>query len=609
MQNWIKSISPSSGIAGTHTVSVTVNAHTGRVNRTKTLTASVSSTAPGLGSNTATINVTQKGAPAFSITKVVKKSSPSTPISKDADGYNIANIEAVGDQIIITGTSNLKDLEVTSATGFVDLKKVLVANGSTVTGWDGQVNVAIPDDPGASNAYSFTLTVTLPNNKSTVAKTFKFTLGAEINSTSFTVTQKAGAKVWGIPTITSLTYPTTILPAGGGNTGYPTVVYSQVYTWNGVSGSGETNNVTVKTDSIPSGTTFAFSNNITAPMISMDHNAGTGVVTVASAGTDVSSNNLLGGKMTATITVNGRTSAKSENVDIYRKANTRTVGDIVWLLVPKVMSTTVGTYTEKKVPASGDTAFSYDSYVEWYNNTSPVGEEFAKCKQTISFESGSTGTITDKKVTDLNPDSYSKIVVTHSDDPTGGIPGLETTVTPEKVCHTFTITATGFDSKISTKSVAIKQVANSVSYTQIDDFTLSPIGTTTFPAEGSDLSKTVSATAKYYANYTSGSKVKKDPTVTFAEKAPVTGFSFNSINKTVTVAVNNTESPRGPYTIVATFSPIDSDPVKSVTKEFIFNQEANSQKLRVSPLSLTFEANTDLTKTITITASGDWTIS
>lgn len=89
--------------------------------------------------------------------------------------------------------------------------------------------------------------VTWTNNMSTSSRsvtTIKVsgtmsTSGTTFSKTGVTCAQSAGAKVYNTPTVTAYSYADF---AASGGTKSPTVTYSQVWTWNGVSGSGGTLN-------------------------------------------------------------------------------------------------------------------------------------------------------------------------------------------------------------------------------------------------------------------------------------------------------------------------------------------------------------------------------
>jgi hypothetical protein len=66
---------------------------------------------------------------------------------------------------VISGTANVKNLTIAGA-GIQVVGATI--NGTSVTGkWDGNTLVAIPDDPGASDAFAFNITVRLSGDSST----------------------------------------------------------------------------------------------------------------------------------------------------------------------------------------------------------------------------------------------------------------------------------------------------------------------------------------------------------------------------------------------------------------------------------------------------------
>ena len=94
-----------------------------------------------------TVSLVMKGAKEF-----ITLSSPDTVV----DEQRLA---------VISGTANVKNLTIAGA-GIQVVGATI--NGTSVTGkWDGNTLVAIPDDPGASDAFAFNITVRLSGDSST----------------------------------------------------------------------------------------------------------------------------------------------------------------------------------------------------------------------------------------------------------------------------------------------------------------------------------------------------------------------------------------------------------------------------------------------------------
>lgn len=80
--------------------------------------------------------------------------------------------------IVIKGTSNVKDLYYSSGTAQIVGAKV---NGSSVQGlWDGSTLVAVPNDPGATDAFTFEITVSVPGDYAGAIHTVTLSNGAGV---------------------------------------------------------------------------------------------------------------------------------------------------------------------------------------------------------------------------------------------------------------------------------------------------------------------------------------------------------------------------------------------------------------------------------------------
>jgi hypothetical protein len=145
--------SPSSGNAGTTKVTVTCPANEGRHSRRQALTLTSNQ-----GGQTATVNADQLGDSGFrEVTQwKISGSAQATP-SKTA--INAGTIGNSGGTIEIIGRSNLgllcSGLEFTQVLG----KPTLTANGASVN-----ITNPIPNDPGRTGPYPFTLTFQVPAN-------------------------------------------------------------------------------------------------------------------------------------------------------------------------------------------------------------------------------------------------------------------------------------------------------------------------------------------------------------------------------------------------------------------------------------------------------------
>lgn len=160
---WLN-LTPTSG-TGNADISNSASAHTGRLERNATVTITADGVADPI-----TYQVTQLPKDEF--------------VAFDAATFEAP--QTAGD-VTITGTSNSASLTF-SADAPVTVGTNYTAHGiSTVNGQ------AIQDDPGASEEYDFSATVTLPENTTvqSVDYTIKVTDGAGVEHT-FTVRQHAG---------------------------------------------------------------------------------------------------------------------------------------------------------------------------------------------------------------------------------------------------------------------------------------------------------------------------------------------------------------------------------------------------------------------------------
>lgn len=145
------------------------------------------------------------------------------------------------------------------------------------------------DDPDSSEI----LEMTIPENKTESSRGFNYiwTQDESNKKQNYTVTQAAGVKTYGTPTV----YLGNIadIPASGGTAATPTYTYSQLWGWNGKTNDGDT---------ISSGASVVWSENISG----------------SNLGTTVKARTKLGSR-TLTVTLNGKSGSAS--IDIYQAEN------------------------------------------------------------------------------------------------------------------------------------------------------------------------------------------------------------------------------------------------------------------------------------------------
>ena len=177
------------------------------------------------------------------------------------------------------------------------------------------------------------VTITVVNNKSTSTKSATITVSKSgYTSATIALSQSAGAKVYATPVISTYTYDKR--DAAGG-TLTPNLIYSQVWTWNGIANSGDT--ISGSTSSPATGVTIAAT--IPTPVTGASVAAATGIVTwAANQGTERSVT------VSLTITMNGKTSAAKTATATQLADAIDHYGDMV-----------INTFTVNKIPAAGGT--------------------------------------------------------------------------------------------------------------------------------------------------------------------------------------------------------------------------------------------------------------
>lgn len=197
------------------------------------------------------------------------------------------------------------------------------------------------DDPDSSEI----LEMTIPENKTESSRGFNYiwTQDESNKKQNYTVTQAAGVKTYGTPTV----YLGNIadIPASGGTAATPTYTYSQLWGWNGKTNDGGT---------ISSGASVVWSKNISG----------------SNLGTTVKARTKLGSR-TLTVTLNGKSGSAS--IDIYQAEN-------------KITNTTQGAW---KVSISANPS----TFTE-QGGTSQISAS-ARAPRTNTWSSGATNAASD----------------------------------------------------------------------------------------------------------------------------------------------------------------------------------------------------------------------
>lgn len=170
----------------------------------------------------------------------------------------------------------------------IDSYKQEIRNGH-IYGSQIPVSYKRTDDPDSSEI----LEMTIPENKTESSRGFNYiwTQDESNKKQNYTVTQAAGVKTYGTPTV----YLGNIadIPASGGTAATPPYIYSQLWGWNGKTNDGGT---------ISSGASVVWSENISGS------NLGTTVKAITKLGS-----------RTLTVTLNGKSGSAS--IDIYQAEN------------------------------------------------------------------------------------------------------------------------------------------------------------------------------------------------------------------------------------------------------------------------------------------------
>ena len=560
--SWVTVMTPSG--TGNGSSVIATNTYTGRVARSGEITGLTT------GGASDKVSVTQSSKVEF--ISLTTPSSTTSPVS----------INKAGQSYTIEGKSNSATLKIYPVGGSIsDKNPVLSIEGKAVstTVWNGTDKVDVPNDPGKDAEYTFAITLTFPNNKTASKVTTNFYIGnsnASPKTANIVFEQAAGTKSYDEPVIKTFSYNRTTLNAAGTDSAEPTITYSQTWGWNDSTTDGGT---------ITTGGTVLYANSVAG-----SHMDSAGKVTAPSKGKIISGETTLA-TVTATVTLNGKTSKKSNAITITQVANSYTVGKIEWN-PNRLPSVAV-------IPASGGERKYSD--ISWSGTSTDI-----KCTQTLTFTSTDTITITDRDGYEVTGgDTYEPIALS-SNTVTAATRG--TTVGPEKTVGTLTITATGATSAIgvvSTKSrtLEVKQAANTATYGTVTIGHASPIS---IKPQGETYKMSENVKADQTVSYTSGAtrKVTSFGT-TYKVKTAVTGFTLNDNTGDVTVTLNPTTSARNGFVVTLA---VTGEGSKTASKDITFNQQGSATFITLSPKTITFAA-TGGSETLTVTSNDSWTLS
>lgn len=212
------------------------------------------------------------------------------------------------------------------------------------------------DDPDSSEI----LEMTIPENKTESSRGFNYiwTQDESNKKQNYTVTQAAGVKTYGTPTV----YLGNIadIPASGGTAATPTYTYSQLWGWNGKTSDGGT---------INSGASVVWSENV----------SGSNLGTTAKARTKL-------GSRTLTVTLNGKSGSAS--IDVYQAENKITnVTQGAWVVS---ISANPSTFTEQGGTSQISASARASRTNHWSSGATSAASD-ATGTPTLSIPTASTG--------------------------------------------------------------------------------------------------------------------------------------------------------------------------------------------------------------------------
>lgn len=367
---------------------ITAAAHTGRVAREGNITVT---TAGGASDTTA---VSQIGA--------------NEVITVETISYSAV---AIGQNVTIQGRSNSANLVCRFETADGSLPVKLAVAGVTDESWDGFKDTAVDGDPGASAIYDFTITVTIPENKSDSAREFKSVVMnavGDVYSKEVKITQAAGVKNYSKPVVSGFEYP---MVEAFGRDVYPesSLQITQQWGWNESKTNGGTIVSPIFSDTYPITLEFVKVSGADGVSVNNDN----GVVTVPSKGTVISDRTTVA-TVRLNLTING-VAADPVTATVEQAANTINYGDI-----------TIGQATPVSLAASGETYQIVPAAKQTITYTSGVTENNDEIHITYSVlnekEGFSLNSDTGKVTVSPNPASVPRegFVVTISAEGEGG---------------------------------------------------------------------------------------------------------------------------------------------------------------------------------------------
>ena len=407
-------------------------------------------------------------------------SSPATPYAMNKAGETVA-ISASATQSA-TYTSGSTD----SYTPVLSYAVKTSKNGYSLS--SNSVTVTNNNSSTARNGFVVTVTATgITGTNSTYETGFNKTATSDR-----TFNQAAGAKVYANPTVTGYSYAN--FSAAGESSKYPTVTYTQDWTWNGVSGSGDTDSYTYDSSHTSPGGTFAFTvtGALTSGFSKGTSFATSGRITAASRGTTIGNARNCTSKLSVVVTVNSKASASFTCSGCIQN------GNYVTVVAPRASSgTTHIAYadigpgaTSAPVTTNGGATYTFTS---GDTSTSVPGSSYGSVTYSRTYTLGSV----QNGFTAVN--SSGTLTVTSKGTTVGGpwTSGNVTSVLTVTWTHSSTYSAGGTKSGTMTSTVTCTQTANALTNLSIS------VGTNPINYGGT-------STCTVTATYTSGATKNVD---------------------------------------------------------------------------------------------------
>lgn len=392
----------------------------------------------------------------------------------------------------------------------------------------------------------------------------------ETLSETVTVTQAANTRqtVYGKPVISDVAVAD--IPASGGSVSSGTVTYSQSRHYSYASGATE------ELPALTTGGTITYGDPVSA----------------SSKGTTIS-NRTIAGTLTATVSMNGQTSAE-QDISVYQAKN---------VPVDAAISIHNYTYPTGAISAAGGTK-------------TPSTSSSVK----LTWSSGSTSVVTSSGATGITAEpsdrTYSMVAATgfSINTSTGVITAADrgTTAGAERksgncsrhIKWTITVSDTyGGGSFVveDTKTITtpVTQQANTATYSDVSLTVQTPVSCDVL---GGDYR--INPIYSQTVSFTSGDSRAGNISVTYTQKAAMTGFSLSG--NIVTVTENKTTSARNGYTVTVKATGEGS---KTASKDVVFNQSLGVKSYAI-PVITGFTYPTIAAKggtvTPTVTYSQTW---